>query len=128
MKTRIRLAGAALVALLVVVLIVRNWRLFASRAELDFLFGRVEAPVGLVLMSIVLGLVGLQVMLLQVQKVMEHRRHGKELERTRAAATNQARSRTDALQVAVRREVDAIRSRLDQIDQALRDSPARDAP
>ena len=127
MSAKIRMAATGLLGLLAVTLVILNWRLLLDPATIDLLVGRIEAPLGLIVVLVALVLISVQVLMLRAQRLLASREHGKELERIRVAASDQVRSRTDTVKRAVLEEVAAIRARLDRIDRTIEepDHPAR---
>lgn len=122
MLAKIRMGAIGLLGLLAAALVVLNWKLLLSRATIHLLVGRIEAPLGLIVVLVALVLISVQILMLRAQKLLASREHGKELERIRAAASDQVRSRSDTVQRAVQEEVVAIRARLDRIDRTIEES------
>jgi uncharacterized integral membrane protein len=124
---KVRIGIAAALGLVAVLLAAFNWKLFVDRAELNLLFGSVEAPVGLILLTVVLGLVLVHVVGFQTQKLVQDHRLEKAVGEARAE-TAREQERLRGMQQAVRTQVGSVRQVLDRIDKELGGSrPAPEA-
>jgi uncharacterized integral membrane protein len=111
-----------------------NWSAFTMPTALSLLFGTVEAPLGLILLGIVVLLTALflvYVVYLQSAVLMENRRHTRDLQAQRELAEQAEVSRFSQLRFFLEDELrklsdknDASRAgivaRLDQLDRELR--------
>jgi uncharacterized integral membrane protein len=119
---------------LLVVFVGINWSAFTMPTALSLLFGTVEAPLGLILLGIVVLLTALflvYVVYLQSAVLMENRRHTRDLQAQRELAEQAEVSRFSQLRFFLEDELrklsdknDASRAgivaRLDQLDRELR--------
>ena len=116
---------------LLVVFVGVNWSAFTMPTALSLLFGTVEAPLGLILLGIVVLLTALflvYVVYLQSAVLMENRRHTRDLQAQRELAEQAEVSRFSQLRLFLEDELsdknDASRAgivaRLDQLDRELR--------
>jgi hypothetical protein len=99
-------------------LVVANWTLFATPAELNLLAARIQAPLIIILLLIagVVSLLHLAVFGLSRRAWTRERRIlTRELEAARTRADHEEDTRIGALRVSVDRELAAIRARLDQL-------------
>lgn len=84
------------VGLVIVVFIASNWGLITQPSDLSLLVTSVKAPLGLVLLGLMLVVIVLFVIIIayaQTSLLMEGRRHGKELAAQRELANNAEASR-----------------------------------
>ena len=126
-----------LVALVALVLFTAvNWRAFTAPTTLSVIFATVEAPLGLVLLSLVVVLVALfliYVVYLQSSVLFETRRHARELHAQRDLAEHAEISRIHELRSSLEAQLQAIgkqtersqselAARLDRLEAELRRS------
>lgn len=105
-------------ALVLGVLVAANWALFATPVELNFLAGRVHAPI-IILMLLVAGVIALVAIGVHASRrrawLRERRALTKDLEVARLRAEHEEESRIGTLRVTMERELAAIRAQLDQL-------------
>lgn len=115
---RVRAVIYVVAAVLVAAFFIANWSLVTSPVSLNVLFSRVETPLG-VLLLLVAGLVLL--LDLAIHTLTEHTWRGEkrqlaaEVERLRAARTQEEESRTQSLRAAMEREFAALHAKLERV-------------
>jgi len=112
---RVRTMLAVIVSVVLAAFFVVNWRVFATPVSLSFLVTSVEAPVGLVMLSLfALGLLALSafVGLWQGTLLVEFRRQAKELAAQRNLAESAEASRFTGLGALIREELAASDARV----------------
>ena len=95
-----------------------NWQSFTAPANLNFLFARIEAPLGVLMLIIVcvLALVFLLVLAkTEIAMLWESRRTAKELENAMRLAAEAESSRVESLRASVHNELAEINKKLDVI-------------
>ncbi|MGC1388469.1 MAG: LapA family protein [Steroidobacteraceae bacterium] len=121
MRTRTLLI--VLVLLLIAVFLVLNWSLFTAPAKINFVFARVEAPIGLVMFGI-LALIALVFGIYSAVSwsaiLLEYRRQAKELTAQRTLADQAEGSRYTELRNAMHDELEHLADRMVQIHDTLR--------
>lgn len=104
--------------LLIALFALGNWSAFTAPATLNFLFGKVEAPLG-ILMLLAMGVlaVGFMLMLAKAEVVMllEHRRLAAELEAARKLASDSETSRTEQLRITLHNDFAETNRKLDRL-------------
>ncbi len=114
MKARTLTVFALLLAALLFAAL--NWSAFNTPASLNIVFGRVDAPVGL-MMLLALGALSLvyRAFLAQAdaQALLENRRFTKRLEKARKLAEDREASRTQDLRTLLETELAQIQDQLD---------------
>lgn len=119
---RIRMFVVVAVIALLTLFTVFNWSVFVAPTSLDLLFTRVEAPLGLVMLGVVvalsLGFVA-YMSFWQGTVLVEMRRAQKELHQQRALAETQEQSRLAELRVQLGQEVARLDASIAQARDAL---------
>ncbi|HEY6452712.1 MAG TPA: hypothetical protein VIX87_08950 [Steroidobacteraceae bacterium] len=113
-----------IVVVLAIVFVIINWATFGSPIQVSFGFARVSAPLGLVLLGLVLALTAAFVALLlavQLRVVATQRRHSAELRAQRELVDKAEASRFTELRQYLERELDALREEQRACDQRVRD-------
>jgi len=115
-------------AVLLAVLVVANWTLFATPVELNLLVARVQAP-PIVLMLLLVGVIWLSA---SAGHALSRRAWGrerdalrKELELARARAEHEEESRIGGLRITMERELAAIRAQIDRLQEGYSARSAR---
>ncbi|MBI1997915.1 MAG: LapA family protein [Deltaproteobacteria bacterium] len=115
---------------------VANWQAFTTPTTLSLIAATVEAPLGLILLGVVVLLTALfliYVVYLQSSALLETRRHARELHAQRELAEHAEISRINELRVSLESQLDALAkqnettksellARLDQLEGDLRQS------
>lgn len=112
----------ALITALIVVFTLANWSVVTQLTTLNLLVARIEAPLGVVMLLATLAVIGIDVILLQVQRIAwrrEQRALRRELERQRALAESAEASRLDALHAFVASETAGLRAQLERLLQLI---------
>lgn len=108
-----------LVALLLLgVLALANWNLLTGPVELNLLIARIQAPLGVLIVSISALVMLIQVSVHALRQrawTRERRALTEDLDGLRSRAERGEESRSDALRAAMDRELAAIRGQLDQL-------------
>lgn len=113
-----------------------NWHAFITPTSLSLIFASIEAPLGLILLGVVVLLAALflvYVVYLQSSVLFETRRHGRELQAQRELAENAEVSRVHELQKSLETQLQTLArqteesksqlaARLDQLERDLRQS------
>ena len=121
MRTRTLLV--VLAALLVAAFAAANWSAFMAPTKLSVLVTSFEAPLGLVMLGILIvvtGAAALYMALWQGAILLETRRHAKELQAQRTLAEQAEASRFTQLRAALHEEVERIAVRMEAAHEALR--------
>jgi uncharacterized integral membrane protein len=115
---------------------VANWQAFTTPTTLSLIAATVEAPLGLILLGVVVLLTALfliYVVYLQSSALLETRRHARELQAQRELTEHAEISRINELRVSLESQLDALAkqnettksellARLDQLEGDLRQS------
>src|SRR5574337_669814 len=104
----IRTLLVLLLAILIVAFVGLNWALVMQPAELSLMFGTVKAPLGLVLLALLVVLAVLLLVIIgygHAKLLMESRRHAKELAAQRDLAERAEASRYSELKTFVAEEL-----------------------
>lgn len=112
---RKRTIGGIAVFALAAVFLFLNWRVFAAPVSLSFFFGRLDIPIGLVMLAVFLVMgatFGIFMGLWQNSFLREYRRQTKELESQRALADRAEASRFTELSALIRNELAALDQKL----------------
>jgi hypothetical protein len=120
---RMRTLFLALVLLSVAVFVAVNWSAFTAPTRLSLLVTAVEAPVGLVMLGVVVLVVlafGAYLVVWQSAILLESRRQTKELQVQRTLADQAEASRFTELRVIVHDELERLADRMTQALDALR--------
>lgn len=115
---RPRTVAYLLVLLLLAVFVLANWNVIASSHEINFLVGRITAPLGvliLVIAALVFAIDLVSHAFAYRAWDQERRRLGEETERMRARAEQAEESRVEAVRDLLEREMAAIRGQLDRV-------------
>lgn len=107
-----------------------NWATFTTPTSLSLGFASVEAPLGMVMLAILAGVVLLFVAYMafwQGRLLLEARRHSKELQAQRTLADQAEASRFTELRGALAEAVDRLMARGDENRDALRTAMREDA-
>lgn len=107
-----------------------NWATFTTPTSLSLGFASVEAPLGMVMLAILAGVVLLFVAYMafwQGRLLVEARRHSKELQAQRTLADQAEASRFTELRGALAEAVDRLMARGDENRDALRTAMREDA-
>ena len=126
---RFRTVLLIVVAIVVAAFLIINWRVFAAPANISFLAGTVEIPLGVVmvgLLALVVLAVAIYVGLWQGTLLMDLRRQSKELQAQRNLADDAEASRFTELSTLLRGEMTKLDQRLEAALDALR-GEVRDA-
>ena len=100
-----------------------NRRVFSSPADLNFLFGTIEMPIGVVmlgLIAVVILAVAVYVGIWQGTILLDYRRQSKELQTQRTLADDAEASRFTELSTLLRDEMSKLEQRLETALEALR--------
>ena len=100
-----------------------NRRVFSSAADLNFLFGTIEMPIGVVmlgLIAVVILAVAVYVGIWQRTILLDYRRQSKELQTQRTLADDAEASRFTELSTLLRDEMSKLEQRLETALEALR--------
>jgi uncharacterized integral membrane protein len=119
---RIRMFVVVAVIALLTLFTVFNWSAFAAPTSLDLLFTRVEAPLGLVMLGVVIALsLGFiaYMSFWQGSVLVEMRRANKELHQQRALAEREEQSRLAELRTQLGTEVARLDASIAQARDAL---------
>ncbi|MEM7480468.1 MAG: LapA family protein [Acidobacteriota bacterium] len=95
-----------------------NWQQFSEPASLNILIGRVDAPLGLLMLGALGALTLVYLLLLsksETAALLEARRHAKDLERARKLADEEEASRLRELRDQLDIELDQIQTKLDAL-------------
>jgi uncharacterized integral membrane protein len=120
---RMRTLLLALVLLSVAIFVAVNWSAFTAPTRLSLLVTAVEAPVGLVMLGVVVLVVlafGAYLLVWQSAILLESRRQTKELQVQRTLADQAEASRFTELRVIVHDELERLADRMTQALDALR--------
>jgi uncharacterized integral membrane protein len=120
---RMRTLFLALVLLSAAVFVAVNWSAFTAPTRLSLLVTAVEAPVGLVMLGVVVLVVlafGAYLVVWQSSILLESRRQTKELQVQRTLADQAEASRFTELRVIVHDELERLADRMTQALDALR--------
>jgi uncharacterized integral membrane protein len=120
---RMRTLFLALVLLSVAVFVAVNWSAFTAPTRLSLLVTAVEAPVGLVMLGVVVLVVlafGAYLVVWQSAILLESRRQTKELQVQRTLADQAEASRFTELRVIVHDELERLADQMTQALDALR--------
>jgi len=121
MRTRTLLI--LVLALLIAIFAALNWSAFTARTALSLGFMTIEAPLGVVMLGIVVVVAlafSVYLALWQGTVLVDARRHAKELQAQRALADAAEASRYTELRAAMHDELDRLAQRLAQSQDALR--------
>jgi uncharacterized integral membrane protein len=120
---RLRTLLAIIVAALIAAFLIVNWQVLAAPAKVNFVFGSIETPVGVVMLAIcgpvVLALM-VYVGMWQSTALLETRRQAKELQAQRILADNAEASRFTELGALMRSEIAGLDQRLQAAIDAMR--------
>jgi len=98
----------ALVLFIVLLFAAVNWNLFSQLSTINFLFYRVEAPLGFIMLGII-ALITLLYMLfigrLEVASLIRERKNSRALEEARERAISSEKSRIGELEVALSKKL-----------------------
>ncbi len=120
---RARAGVFVLVVLLLAAFAAVNWSAFVAPTRISLLITTVEAPLGLVMLGLMVLLVlafAVQMALWQGAILLETRRHAKELQAQRALAEQAEASRFTELRALVHDEVERLAGRIVQTQDGLR--------
>jgi uncharacterized integral membrane protein len=112
----------ALITAVIAVFALANWSVITQPTTLNLLVARIEAPLGAVMLLVVLVVIAIDVIMLQAQRMSwrrQQRSTQRELERQRTLAESAEASRLDALHAFVESETAAIRAQLDHITRLI---------
>lgn len=119
---RMRTILVVLAIFLIAAFAAANWPVFVAPTRLSLVFTSFEAPLGLlmlvILMAVVLGFVGYMA-LWQGKTLLEFRRSAKELERQRDLADQAEASRFTALQATMQSDNQQLTARFAQLQEAI---------
>lgn len=104
------------IAVLLVVLVIKNWAVIAPSTQLDLIFVDVKAPLGILILLIGGAILSINF----VVNAFERRSLAAQLEEQRLRADQAEESRIRALKESLERETAAIRAQLDQLFAMLR--------
>ena len=119
------LAAAAAIAVFLFI----NWRSFAAETTVNFLFFKIDMPMGVLLLAVTAPLIAGVAIYMGVRHgtmLVEYRRQAKELEAQRALADSAEGSRFTELSVILKDELAKLDRRLDASFDSLR-TEVRDA-
>ena len=120
---RLRSLLLFLMLLLIAAFVVVNWPLFIVPASLNLLFTTVDAPLGLVMLALMVAVVvvfALYMVLWQGGFLLASRRHAKELKEQRLLADQAESSRFTELRGVLLAETGRLNERIDGLQQSLR--------
>lgn len=120
---RLRTVLIVLMIVLIAAFAAVNWSVFIAPTSLNLLFASVQAPLGLVMLGLLAGVVlvfAIYMAIWQGTVLMESRRHTAELQRQRTLADQAEASRFTELRTALREEMSALSDRLIQAGEAVR--------
>lgn len=120
---RLRTVLLVLMLLLIVAFAAVNWPLFIVPASLNLLFTTVDAPLGLTLLALLVGVVlvfAVYMVMWQGSYLLESRRHAKELKEQRLLADQAEASRFTELRGVLLAETARLQQQLDALQQSLR--------
>jgi uncharacterized integral membrane protein len=120
---RFRTIVALIVAVMLTGFFILNWRVFATPAQLNFLVTTVDAPVGVLMLSLfalALLVLGSFVGVWQGTLLVEFRRQAKELQAQRSLAESAEASRFTELGTLIREELAASNRRIETSIEGLR--------
>ena len=120
---RFRTIVAVVVAVLLTGFFVLNWRVFATPARISFLVTTVDAPVGVLMLSLfalALLVLGSFVGVWQGTLLVEFRRQAKELQAQRSLAESAEASRFTELGTLIREELASSNRRIETSFEGLR--------
>ena len=112
----------ALILAIIAVFTLANWSVITQHTTLNLLVARIEAPLGIVMLLVVLAVLAIDIIMLQAQRMAWHKQERalqRELERQRALAENAETSRIDALHAFVAGEVATLRDQLERLTQLV---------
>ncbi|MEO5883457.1 MAG: LapA family protein [Caldimonas sp.] len=118
-RTVLLVIGIALVAVFAAL----NWSAFMTETALNLVFARVEAPLGIVMLGVLVAAVLMFLAYMafwQGNVLLEMRRHAKELQAQRALAEQAESSRLTQLRDAVMADTDRLAVRIDELREGLR--------
>jgi uncharacterized integral membrane protein len=124
MNSLLRNGIAGVLALVALVFLVANWNLFFHRQPLNLLFAQIEAPVGLMLVGLVILLAGVVVAAFQIRNMADAGARSREIAQIRAEITEGERRRAHTERQALLEDISEIRRRIEKIDGTLSDPPA----
>lgn len=119
---RVRTVLVILVLLLVTVFVAINWPAFMAPTTLSLLVTRVEAPLGLVMLGLlvmVLLVFAVYIAMWQGAVLLQTRRHTKELQAQRALADQAEASRFTELRAVLREEFERLSVRIGKSQEDL---------
>ena len=120
---RMRTLFFALVLLSVAVFVAVNWSAFTAPTRLSLLVTTFEAPIGLLMLGLVILVVltfGVYLVVWQSAMLLESRRQTKELQAQRTLADQAEASRFTELRDIVHDELEGLANRMTQMQDALR--------
>jgi uncharacterized integral membrane protein len=120
---RIRTLLLLLVLLATAAFVIINWTTVTTPTQLSLLVTTIEAPIGLVMLTLVILVVlafGTYVLVSQSAMLVESRRQTKELQSQRNLADQAEASRFTELRGIVHDELEALANRMTQMQETLR--------
>ena len=111
------------IALLLLVLVLINWRVVAQSTQLNLIFTTVQAPLGVLIALIAAAILAVDFAVYSINRLAwtrERRELAAQIEQQRLRADQAEESRIRTLRETLERETAAIRTQLDQLTMALR--------
>ncbi len=112
-----------IVIVLLVVFSAANWTVITAPTSLSLLFGTVQAPLGLILLGVILVVTVLFLgftVYLQTSVLLQTRRHARDLEAQRKLADEAEASRFTDLRAFVGEQFSGLREHVDQVERQLK--------